>query len=125
MKMNDQCAPEHDAREAISKYLALQYDFFMTYNRLLLSLARLLFADAIPEDWKAELNSVREKKLRLLASIIEKGIEQGFFIPGDSYRIARALRNIIRGFSIESVENKTGDHAASKRPGGFYKRYII
>lgn len=122
--MHDKCAVETDARAALNQYLSLQYEFFMTYNRLFLSLTRLLFAKAVPEHWMSEFNSIREKKLQLLAAIIDRGIEQGVFITTDSYRMARALRNIIRGFSIESAENKS-DKNDPQKDQEFFKAVLF
>ncbi|MEN6351158.1 MAG: TetR/AcrR family transcriptional regulator [Syntrophomonas sp.] len=100
------CYPDTDPMAAIYTYMLLQYNYYVKYSHMIFSLLRQRLEGTLTRERLKEVWRIRNKKYELLAGIIERGVNQGIFISADSQKLARILHNIVRGFSMESLENK-------------------
>lgn len=103
--LTEQCSKQPDAYHALNIYISQQYDQYMTGNRLFLSYLRLMLEGSLKQEWLNATTVLREQRLEYVAGIISRGQAEGLFIEADSLQLARALRNVIRGFTIEKLES--------------------
>jgi len=103
------CDANQDPYTTLKKVISLTYRLYLKNNRIFLAYISLKRTAAFKREWLEELNALRERKFDLLASVLEKGSEQGVFIQVDSRRFARVLNNILRGFSLEPLETRQGE----------------
>ncbi|MGE5422938.1 MAG: TetR/AcrR family transcriptional regulator [Ignavibacteriales bacterium] len=104
-----QCGRETDVMTALDNSLALQYKFFSSYSRLFLALLRRKLDGTLNPDWFEEVRRSYVNKNQLIATLMEKGIQEKRLIPTDPMRLARVLDRIIKGVSIESLTNQNFD----------------
>lgn len=105
-----QCGPDVDFTTAFTNYLSLQYISHNNYGPLLMSLYRRhIEASSDIDSYYQELLLKRERKNRLVADLIKRGIQEGKIIEYDSYKLALILNNIIRGFCLGNLETGTVD----------------
>lgn len=102
------CDKGRDPYATMKEIISLTYRSYLKNNRIFLTYMSLKRTAAFKQDWIQELVALRDKKLDILASVLEKGSEQGVFIQVDSRRFARVLNNILRGFSLEPLETQQG-----------------
>ncbi len=95
---------EPDACECLNIYISNQYDLYMRGNRLFLSFLRLMLEGNLKPEWINATGIIREQKLEFVAGIIARGQADGVFIEADSLQLARALKNVVRGFTMEQLE---------------------
>lgn len=108
--LEEECAKQPDAFQALNIYISQQYQHYMTTNRLLLSYMRLALDGMLKPEWIDVTNSQRERRLRYVAEVISRGQAEGIFIEADNLQLSRALRNVIRGFTMEQLEsNRTAN----------------
>lgn len=100
------CSIQPDPFQALNIYIKQQYDQYITNNRLFLSYLRLMLEGALKPEWLEKTACIRDKKLEYVAGIIFRGQTEGTFIEVDSLQLARALKNIIRGFTMEQLESQ-------------------
>lgn len=103
--LEEECTKQPDACRALNIYISQQYQHYMTTNRLLLSYMRLALEGMLKPEWINVTNAQRERRLAYVAEIIARGQAEGLFIEADSLQLARALRNVIRGFTMEQLES--------------------
>jgi len=94
-----------DAFQALNTFISLQYEQYMAGNRLFLSYLRLMLEGNLKQEWLTATGYLREQKLQYIADIISRGQAEGIFIEADSLQLARSLRNVIRGFTMEQLES--------------------
>lgn len=99
------CLNQPDAYQALNTFISLQYEQYMTGNRLFLSYLRLMLEGNLKQEWLTATGDLREQKLQYIADIISRGQADGIFIEADSLQLARSLRNVIRGFTMEQLES--------------------
>lgn len=89
-----------------SKLIDLQYEYFMDYNQLFISLLRRKDKG---DRWNELMKPIRishQHKQKLVGDILQQGMDQGFINPQDIDRLARGINNMIKGFSLESAETR-------------------
>lgn len=101
----EQCCLRHDdPRQALENVIEQIYGLYLSQNRLFLAYVGLKLQKALKPEWLEEARIRREQKYVIVSQMIDKGVEQGVFIQADGRRLTRAFLNIIRGFSLESLE---------------------
>ncbi len=105
--MEEKCMKNSDLLSAINNYLILQYYFFLEHNQIYSSWARRKLDNSISEDWITEIYEKLERKVKMVAAIIEKGIEEKIFIPVESYEMARIMENIVRDSTFSVMEDRS------------------
>lgn len=100
----DACIELPEPYECLNIYISHQYAQYMTGNRLFLSYLRLMLEGSLKPEWIEAAGVLRDKKMEFVADIISRGQQLGIFIDADSMQLARALKNIIRGFTMEQLE---------------------
>ncbi|MGE5391888.1 MAG: TetR/AcrR family transcriptional regulator [Deltaproteobacteria bacterium] len=98
------CSGQLDAYECLNIYISNQYGQYMRGNRLFLSFLRLMLEGNLRPEWTKAAGIIREQKLEYVAGIIARGQAEGIFIEADSLQLARALKNVVRGFTMEQLE---------------------
>jgi len=98
------CSEQPDAYECLNIYISNQYCQYMRGNRLFLSFLRLMLEGNLKPEWINATGIIREQKLEFVAGIIARGQADGVFIEADSLQLARALKNVVRGFTMEQLE---------------------
>jgi AcrR family transcriptional regulator len=101
-----QCADEPDVREALNRYMSLQYGFYRQYHTLVLSLLRRKFEGALPSEHFADAMRKLDQTTELIAGILERGTREGIFVAFDPNKLARVMKNVLKGFSLEALERK-------------------
>lgn len=104
--LKQKCAKQTDAYLALNIYISQQYKYYITFNRLFLSYLRLALQGMLKPEWIDLTNNLRETRQEYVAGIISRGQAEGIFIEADSMQLARALRNVIRGFTMEQLESQ-------------------
>ncbi|HWP96854.1 MAG TPA: TetR/AcrR family transcriptional regulator [Syntrophomonadaceae bacterium] len=101
----EQCCLRHDdPRQALENVIEQIYGLYLSQNRLFLAYLGLKLQNALKPEWLEEARIRRERKYEILSQMLDKGVEQGVFIQAEGRRLTRAFLNIIRGFSLESLE---------------------
>lgn len=100
----EQCG---DVMSVLHRYMQIQYEFHLNYSQLIFTVMRRKLEGSWQPEWLENMNQSRAKKMNLLAGIIAQGSEEGLLMDGDSQKLARVLHNIVRGFSLESLENRS------------------
>lgn len=108
-KLEDHCARSNNVIDSLYVYMELQYEFYLNYSHLIFSVMRRKFDGSLKMEWFQKIMQKREMKMVLLGEIIAKGQREGIFPDMDNHKLARVLHNIIRGFCIESLENRGQD----------------
>ncbi|MEN6391471.1 MAG: TetR/AcrR family transcriptional regulator [Syntrophomonas sp.] len=103
------CDKGQDPYATLKEVISLTYREYLKNNRIFLTYMSLKRNAAFKREWVEELHALRDRKFELLATVLEKGTEQGVFIQVDSRRFARVLNNILRGFSLEPLEIWQGE----------------
>lgn len=106
LKMEADCEQSGSAIDSLYIYIKLQYEFYLNYSHLIFSIMRLKLDGSLKEEWFQGVLEKRANKIGVLEKIIAQGRQEGIFMDVDCQKLARVLHNIIRGFSIESLENK-------------------
>jgi len=109
-----QCLQEVDVTVGVSRFIALNYRFYLENSNLFLSLLRRRLKGSIKPEWTAEMRPRRHKKMELVARLLERGIAEKIIIPSDSHELARFLENMVKGFSLEVMENRSNDFDPQK-----------
>jgi len=105
-RLKNECAQQPDAYQALNIYISQQYEHYLTVNRLFLSFLRLALEGMLKPEWIDVTTALRERRQEYVAGIISRGQAEGIFIEADSLQLARALRNVIRGFTLEQLESQ-------------------
>lgn len=104
-----QCSEEPDVGEALNRYMNLQYSFYQKYHSMFLSLLRRKIEGTLNPD--QFLDTVRKQDVitDLVAGILERGTREGYIVAVDSRKLARVIRNVLKGFSFEALDRKSID----------------
>lgn len=105
----DLCAREADVTEALNHYISLQYDFYRKYHSMFLSLMGRKFAGTLNTEQLVGTLSKLDAITDLIAGLLARGTQEGIFAPVDSHKLARVIKNILKGFSIEALERGSLD----------------
>ena len=109
-KIEEKCTCEENILLALSNYLNLQYYFHSNYGRLLMSLYRRRIEGAAEiEDYYTEIIQKRDRKIRMVADLIKRGMDEGIIMEVDSHKMALILNNIVRGFWLGNLEIDKAD----------------
>lgn len=100
----DLCARETDVREALNQYISLQYHFYRRYHSMFLSLMRRKFEGTLNREHLAGTIGRLDAITDMIAGLLERGTQEGIFAAVDSHKLARVIKNILKGFSIETLE---------------------
>ncbi len=103
------CSREPDYLTAVNNYLSLQYQFFSAYSRMFLALLRRKWDGTLNPEWYDQVREVYANKNRIVAELMQKGIEAKSIVPTDPERLARVLDRIIKGVTIESLQRQDFD----------------
>ncbi len=95
---------ETDVREALNQYMSLQYDFYRKYHYLFFALIHRKFAGTLSVDQLVGSMCKLDAITELVAGLLERGTQEGVFTAVDSYKLARVIKNILKGFSLEALE---------------------
>lgn len=93
----------------LQTYIRLQYYFYLDYGPLILAMLRRKLEGTLNTALYQEASNYRDRKLSILGDILDRGINQGIFAGKDSFKLARGLHNMIRGFSLEVMEGDLPD----------------
>ena len=88
--------PEERIRKLAWAYLHFAQDHPNRF-RLLMAMDRGRFQEQVPEDLYEEILAQSTSNLKLVAQVIEQGIEQGAFAPGDPWQTAGVLWAALNG----------------------------
>lgn len=104
-----QCAPEPDVRAALNRYMSLQYAFYRQYHSLILSLMRRKWEGTLPAEHFAGAMRKLDQTTELVAGLLQRGTSEGIFVAVDPHKLARVMKNVLKGFSLEALERKDVD----------------
>jgi AcrR family transcriptional regulator len=104
-----QCAQEPDVSVALNRYMSLQYSFYRKYHSLILSLIRHKFEGTLPAEHFADAMRRLNQTTELVAGLLERGTREGIFVAVDPHKLARVMKNVLKGFSLEALERKDID----------------
>jgi AcrR family transcriptional regulator len=105
-------ARETDVREALNQYMSLQYDFYRKYHYLFFALIHRKFAGTLNLDQLGGSMCKLDAITELVAGLLQRGTQEGIFTTVDSHKLARVIKNILKGFSLEALER--GDPGGEK-----------
>ncbi|NSW83466.1 MAG: TetR/AcrR family transcriptional regulator [Syntrophothermus sp.] len=108
-----ECLHEPDLHVALDRLIELQYEFHATYGRLFLSLLRRNLDGLLTSQYFEDVKKRYEAKTQLTAKVLERGIDSGVFVSAESYRLARAVESVVKGFVVEGFERKQQKPTAS------------
>jgi len=94
--MKTDCVNNPDVMEAMKRYLSLQYHFFLAYNTILSSWSRRRLEMAIKPEWYDEIQTLLNLKVKMLAGILDRGIEEGIIMKVNSGQLASLLESLVR-----------------------------
>ena len=97
-------AREADVREALNQYMSLQYDFYRKYHYMFISLMRRKSEGTLNIDQLVGSMCKLDAITELVAGLLERGTREGIFAAVDSHKLARVIKNILKGFSLEALE---------------------
>ena len=104
-----QCSQEPDVREALNRYMSLQYGFYQKYHSIFLSLLRRKLEGSLnPEQFTGAMRH-QDTITDLVSAILDRGIREKFIVATDSHKLARVIRNVLKGFSFEALDRKDMD----------------
>jgi AcrR family transcriptional regulator len=104
-----QCSHEPDVREALYRYMSLQYSFYHKYHFIFLYLLRRKLEGTLNPEQFSDTMHKQDIITDLVAAILARGTREGYIVPVDSHKLARVIRNILKGFSFEALERKDID----------------
>jgi AcrR family transcriptional regulator len=107
--IEEQCAQEPDVIKALNLYMNLQYAFYQKYHSMVLSLLRKKLKGTLNPDYFSDTMRRQDIITDLVSRILERGTQEGIFAPVDSHKMARVMKNILKGFSLEALELKNID----------------
>lgn len=105
-KIEQAYSQSSDYRVLWSTLIDLQYEYFMDYNQLFISLLRRKDKG---ERWNELMKPIRisyQHKQKLVGVILQQGMDLGYVNLQDVDRLARGINNMIKGFSLESEETR-------------------
>lgn len=103
------CAEEKDVRKALNQYISKQYDFYRKYHSMILSMMRRKFEGTLNMKQLADTMKKLDVITDLVAELLARGTQVGIFAPVDSRKLARVIKNILKGFSMEALERGDTD----------------
>ncbi len=106
-RLKSYCEQSGDVIAFLHLYMQIQYEFHLNYSQLIFTVMRRKLEGSWQPEWLENMKQSRAKKMNLLAGMIARGSEEGLLMDGDSQKLARVLHNIVRGFSLESLENRS------------------
>ncbi|HOV43796.1 MAG TPA: TetR/AcrR family transcriptional regulator [Syntrophothermus lipocalidus] len=112
-RIEAECLQETDLYVALNRLIELQYEFHATYGRLFLSLLRRNLDGLLTSQYFEDVKKRYEAKTQLTAKVLERGIDSGVFVSAESYRLARAVESVVKGFVVEGFERKQQKPTAS------------
>lgn len=105
-----QCLNNKNTLLAINNYFTLQYSFFLKNSLLMSSWLRRSQDASFSNELLEEVNNRLENKLKMAATLLERGMKENMVITVDSHELARLLENIIRDSTISLFANTTRGH---------------
>jgi len=103
-KISARFMQEADVREALNQYMSLQYDFYQKYHYMFISLMRRKSEGTLNIDHLVGSMCKLDAITELVAGLLERGTREGIFTAVDSHKLARVIKNILKGFSLEALE---------------------
>lgn len=103
------CLDAGETADAFSSYLSLQYRFFVTYHHLFLYLLQRKLDGSLNAELFRELKDRMDQKNAVVAQLLNRGIERGILIDSDPMKLARAVENVVKGFSIQRMEHSVDE----------------
>ncbi|MDD3364537.1 MAG: TetR/AcrR family transcriptional regulator [Syntrophomonas sp.] len=107
--IEDQCSEEPDIEEALNRYMSLQYSFYQKYHSMFLSLLRRKLEGTLNPDQFLDTVHKQDVITDLVAGILARGTREGYIVAVDSRKLARVIRNVLKGFSFEALDRKDID----------------
>ncbi len=104
-----QCSEGPDVGEALNLYMSLQYSFYQKYHSMFLSLLRRKLEGTLNPDKFLETMRTQDMITDLVAGILARGTREGYIVEVDSRKLARVIRNVLKGFSFEALDRKSID----------------
>lgn len=104
-----QCTPDLDVREALNRYMSLQYCFYRRYHPLLLALMRRRIEGNLSPEHFTDTMRKLDLTSDLVAELLARGTREGIIVAIDARKLARIMKNILKGFSLEALERKDID----------------
>lgn len=104
--MEGKCLDNHDLVSSINNYLVLQYHFFRDYNQLLSSWGRRHLQNHICTAWMDDIHQKLAKKLKMAATVFERGIKEKQLVQVDSHELAMLLENIFQNATFPFLVDK-------------------
>lgn len=94
--MEEGCLSVNDIHEAISNYIQLQFNFFKEYHFIISSWVRRRLEDKINPESIGVISVMLEKKVQIVAQMLEKGINDGHIIQVNAYQLANLIESVVR-----------------------------
>lgn len=111
--MEKRCLSVNDIQVAISNYIQLQFKFFREYNFIISSWVRRRLENKIKPDCINVVNGMLERKIQIVAQMLEKGIRDGHIIEVNAYQLANLIESIVQEatfpFTHSEVKDKSDD----------------
>ena len=107
--IESQCSLEPDVREALNRYMSLQYGFYHKYHSIFLYLLRRKLEGTLKLESFLDAMRKQDTITDLVAEMLERGTREGYIVQVDSRKLALVMRNVIKGFSFEALERKDID----------------
>ena len=94
--MEEGCLSINDIHDAISNYIKLQFKFFREYHFIISSWVRRRLEDKIKPESIGVISGMLEKKVQIVAQMLERGIKDGHIIQVDAYQLANLIESVVR-----------------------------
>lgn len=105
--IEEQCSNIADIKEALNRYLNLQYYFYQKFNSIFLSLLRKKIDGTLKPDQFLDTMRKQDAITELVSDLLDRGTREGYIVAVDSRKLARVIRNILKGFSFEALDRKS------------------
>lgn len=112
--MEAQCLKVRDIHEAVNNYVQLQFHFFKQYNFLLSSWLRRRMAERIRPECVEAINSILDRKIQIVAEMLERGIKDGHIIKVDAYQLANLMESVFREATFPFIKDEGKEKSEHK-----------
>lgn len=96
-----------DTVTALDKAIDTYYKYFRDYLNLVMAFVRRRESGAIKQEWAEKINEASQKKTRILAEIITKGIENGSLAVQNPAMLARVIEKMVKGVCTPGLVYRT------------------
>lgn len=113
MKLKEKCVSNPDIQEAIFQYLLLQYYFYLD-NQIFSSWLRVSLGETVRPEWAQEVLEQRENKIKMVAQLLDRGVQEKALIEVDALQLARLMENIFRDITYSLLDKKPDEEEVER-----------